>query len=262
MARRSIERSRVIVTGASSGIGRELALQFAARQCRIVINARRQEKLESLALEISERGGEAVVVAGDITMPDVRQQLVARCVEQFGAIDILVNNAGIGAIGEFALAGPERLQRILEVNFVAPAELTRIAIPGLRNGDKPVIVNISSVLAHRAAPLKSEYCASKFALHGWSDALRAELAGSGIDVLLVSPSTTDSEFFDNVIENTTGKYWKLSGAKSPACVAHRTLQAIERGKHEIILSWSGWSLVWLDRLWPRLADKLVARFGT
>ena len=261
MARRTIEGTRVIVTGASSGIGRELALKFASHQCKVVINARREEKLKSLASQMSDVGGQPEIVVGDITSELVRASLVNTCVERFGAIDILVNNAGIGAIGEFSQAGPERLQRILDVNFIAPAELTRRAIPQLQRGTRPMIVNISSVLAHRAAPMKSEYCASKFALHGWSDALRAELSSQGIDVLLVSPSTTDSEFFDNVIENTSGKYWKMSNAKSPAYVARRTLKAIERGNHEIILSWSGWSLVWLDRLFPRLANNLVARCG-
>ncbi len=261
MARRTIERARVIVTGASSGIGRELALQFARRHCKVVINARRAEKLGAVAGEMSRLGGQPEMVIGDITSEQVRASLVSTCVERFGAIDILVNNAGIGAIGEFSLAGPERLQRILDVNFVAPAELTRIAIPHLLEGTRPIIVNISSVLAHRATPMKSEYCASKFALHGWSDALRAELSGQGIDVLLVSPSTTASEFFNNVIENSTGKYWKMSNARSPAYVARRALQAIQRGNHEIILSWSGWSLVWFDRLFPRLANQLVAKYG-
>jgi short-subunit dehydrogenase len=112
----------------------------------------------------------------------------------------LVNNAGIGAIGPFAEASPERLRKIMEVNFFAPAELIRSALPLLEAGKRPLIVNVSSVLGHRGIPKKSEYCASKFALHGFSDALRCELAPRGIDVLLVSPSTTATEFFDNVIE--------------------------------------------------------------
>ena len=98
-------------------------------------------------------------------------------------------------------AGEERLRRVMEVNFFAPVELIRSAIPLLREGKRPLIVNISSVFGHRAVPRKSEYCASKFALHGFSDALRAELAREGIDVLLVSPSTTQSEFFDMVLEH-------------------------------------------------------------
>lgn len=261
MSRRSLDGKRVIITGASGGIGREIARELATRQCRLVLNARREERLLEVAQEVTQRGGEAVTVIGDISDSATQQQLITSAQTEFQGLDALINNAGIGAIGRFADASADRLSRIMRVNFFAPAELTRQAIPLLKQGDAPVITNISSVLAHRAAPMKSEYCASKFALHGWSDSLRAELTDDGIDVVLVSPSTTDSEFFDNVIENSTGKYWKLSNAKSPSYVARRTIRAMERGNHEVILSWSGWSLVWLDRLFPALADRLVARFG-
>ncbi len=262
MARRKIAGQRVIVTGASSGIGRQLALQLAARRCRVVVNARRREHLEQLADQMNQAGtGQVAIVDGDITNPETRNRLVGECSHRLGGIDILINNAGIGAVGPFATASEDRLRRVMEVNFFAAAELTRLAIPGLQHGVKPIITNISSVLGHRAVPLKSEYCASKFALHGWSDALRAELASLNIDVLLVSPSTTDSEFFDNVIENTTGKNWKLSGARPPAYIAARTIRAMQRGNHEIIPSWSGWGLVWLDRLAPAVANRLVSRFG-
>jgi len=261
MARRSIDSARVIITGASSGIGRSLALQMAAQKCRVVINARRREKLEQLADEINQLGGQVVIQVGDVTDPTVRQALVNAAEQQFGGLDILVNNAGIGALGRFDEATEDRLRRVMEVNFFAPAELTRVAIPLLDQSSKPVVVNISSVLGHRGVPMKSEYCASKFALHGLSDSIRAELTDNKIDVLLISPSTTASEFFDNVIDNSTSKNWKLSSAKSPDYVARRTIRGIERGNHEIILSWSGWGLVWLDKLMPTLANRLVSKFG-
>ncbi len=123
-----------------------------------------------------------------------------------------------------------------------------------------MVVNVSSVLGHRAVPGKSEYCASKFALHGFSDALRAELVFSQVDVLIVSPSTTESEFFDNVLERTDAEQRNRRGM-SAQTVARKTVRAIERGRHEIILSSTGKILVWLDRLFPALADRLVARFG-
>ncbi len=261
MARRRVDNQRVAITGASSGIGRELARGLARRQCKLVINARRSQRLDELAAEIQNLGGVAKIVAGDIASAHTRVQIIEASQSSFGGLDVLINNAGIGAIGRFADASEPRLRQVMEVNFFAPAELTRLAIPVMRQGQWPIIVNISSVLGHRAVPLKSEYCASKFALHGWSDALRAELVDSGIDVLLVSPSTTDSEFFDSVIENKTDKDWKLSSAKSPEYVARRTIRAIERGHHEIILTWSGWGLVWLDRLAPGLANRIVSRFG-
>ncbi len=261
MTKRSVNGKRFIVTGASSGIGNALALQLAERKCSLVINARRAERLRGLQAEIEQRGGHAFVVAGDVSDPTVRQNLADTAQREMGGLDVLVNNAGIGALGNFASASEERLRQVMEVNFFAPAELTRICIPLLEKGVQPIIVNISSVLAHRAVPLKSEYCASKFAIHGLSDAIRAELDTQGIDVLLISPSTTASEFFENVIDKTDAKYKKMSNAQSPEYVAQRTIRAIERGNHEILLSWSGWAFVWLDRLCPSLADRMVARFG-
>jgi len=109
--------------------------------------------------------------------------------------------------------------------------------------------------------LKSEYCASKFALHGFSDAIRAELTKNEIDLLLVSPSTTDSEFFDQAIEDNTNKNWKTGKAMPPETVAAKTIRAIKKGKHEIILTFGGRFIVWLDRLIPGIANHIMARFG-
>ena len=155
----------------------------------------------------------------------------------------------------------------MEVNFFAPVELIRLALPQLAQAADPVIVNIGSVLGHRAVPGKSEYCASKFALHGFSDALRAELAADGIDVLLVSPSTTRSEFFDRLIDSPSdAQPEKHAGQHArrgmPARrVAGKTIRALQMRKQEVILSVGGNLLVWADRLLPTLTNRLVARFG-
>jgi len=261
MSHRSIDNSRVIVTGASSGIGREIALELARHGARLVLTARREDRLIELQQQLTGYGHAACIVAGDITEPAVRQAVIDAAGEHYGGLDILVNNAGVGAIGPFANADESRLRRVMEVNFFAPLELTRIALPLLENGHSPIIVNISSVLGHRSVPKKSEYSASKFALHGFSDALRAELASSGIDVLIVSPSTTSSEFFDNVLETKGHLPWRSLGAMQPAAVAKRTVRAIRKGRHEIILTPGGKLLVWFDRLCPPLVNRLVARFG-
>jgi short-subunit dehydrogenase len=261
MAKRTLENKRAIITGASSGIGRELALQLVAAGAAVCISARREERLLKLQTQIQNLGGCCQVVAGDIADSHTRERLLATVLDRFGGLDLLINNAGIGAMGRFEEASPERLRRIFEVNFFAVAELTRIAIPALRQGVDPMIVNLSSVLGHRGAPLKSEYCASKFALHGFSDSLRAELADDRIDVLLVSPSTTESEFFESAIEDKTGKNWLRRGAMTPQWVANKTVRAIRKGRHEIILTFGGRLLVWLDRMLPTLANRILARFG-
>ena len=258
MARRSIADKRVLLTGASSGIGRALAKELVANGASVLAVARRAERLSGLAAELgSERFAS---LTGDVTDPQCRQAAIVRCQAHFGGLDVLVNNAGIGAIRPFATGNEDEGRRIFEVNYFAAVELVRLALPLLRAGESPLIVNVSSVLGHRAVPGKSEYCASKFALHGFSDALRAELAGEGIDVLLVSPSTTASEFFEQATGDAQTREGKAL-AMRPETVARKIVRAMAAGRHEIILSASGKLLVWIDRLCPPLANWLVRRYG-
>lgn len=263
--KRKIADHCVLVTGASSGIGRELARQLAASSARVLVTARRQAELESLVQEVQLASGRRPTdigfVAGDLTDADFRVQLLRQVQDRWGRLDALINNAGVGAMGRFQDSSPDTLRQVMEINFFAPVELVRLALPLLQRGQQPIIVNISSVLGHRAVPLKSEYCASKFALHGWSDALRAELAPLGIDLTLVSPSTTDSDFFVHAVQDSTGKNWKASGAASVKQVAAATLRAMQRGSHEVILTLGGKSLVMLDRIAPTLADHAVQRWA-
>jgi short-subunit dehydrogenase len=261
MSRRRIEGIRGIVTGASSGIGREMALELARQGARLVVTARRADRLSQLADEIRSLDREVHAVPGDITDAQLRGDVLATARRALGGLDLLVNNAGVGAIGAFAEAGESRLRRVMEVNFFAPAELMRAALPLLRDGNRPMIVNVSSVLGHRAVPKKSEYCASKFALHGLSDAVRAELVRCGIDVLLVSPSTTKTEFFDSVLEKKAHLPWLAWGGMRADAVARKAVRAIRRGRQEIILTPGGKLLVWADRLCPPVVNRLVARFG-
>lgn len=261
MAKRHLANRRAILTGASSGIGWHLAKVLGKRSVKLVVTARRRERLEQLQREIVAEGGHCEMVVGDITSPETRQQLLNSAREKLGGLDILINNAGIGAMGRFDEASPERLRQVFEVNFFSAVELTRSAIPMLREGTTPLIVNISSILGHRAVPLKSEYSASKFAMHGFSDALRAELAGEGIHVQLISPSTIDSDFFDSAIEDNTGKSWKKAGAMPPQRVASIIARVMRTNRHEATLSFGGKSLIWLDRLLPSLADRIIAKFG-
>lgn len=261
MARREITKKRVILTGASSGIGWHLANQLADEGAEVVACARREDRLKRLADEIKSRGGSCTTVVGDITQKRTRQRLLETCLDNLGGLDILINNAGVGAMGRFDEADENRMREIFEVNFFAIADMIRESLPALKQGQSPIIVNISSVLGHRAAPLKSEYCASKFALHGFSDSIRAELSRDGVDLLLISPSTTDSEFFESALEDNTKKNWKRRGSMPPEVVASKTIRAIKKGKHEIILTFGGRLIVWLDRLIPGLANRIMARFG-
>ena len=251
----------LLATTLAGGAAGGLLGRLAKRKVDLLLTARREDRLSVLAHELRAGGARVHFVTGDITDSSLRARLLADVQREFGGLDILINNAGVGAIGQFADARPDRLRRLMEVNFFAAVELIRDALPMLRDGHRPIIVNISSVLGHRAVPKKSEYCASKFALHGFSDALRAELISDGIDVLLVSPSTTKSEFFDSVLEHRDHLPWLKLGGMEADDVARKTVRAIASGRQEIILTLGGKLLVWCDRLCPPLVNRLVARFG-
>ena len=259
MARRTLAASRVAITGASSGIGRALAEALAAERARLVLNARREEKLRELADRLAAAGCQVELVLGDVTDPAVRQSIIDRAHSAFGGLDVLVNNAGIGALGRFDEADSERLRQIMEVNFFALVELTRLALPLLKAGRQPLVVNVASILGQRGIPLSSEYCASKFAVRGFSESIRAELTKNGVDVLVVSPGTTETEFFSSVIERRGPVPWAERRGQSPEAVARRTVRAMRHGRHEIIPNLQGRILCWLNRAAPRLVDAIMAR---
>jgi short-subunit dehydrogenase len=264
MARRDLRGLRVAVTGASGGIGEALAVELAGRGARVLVTARREDRLAQLVTRLKSMGAEAASVVGDVTEDAVRRAIVERAQSQFGGLDVLVNNAGVGAFGRFDEVEPERLRRVMEVDFFAAVELTRLALPLLREGRTPAIVNIGSILGHRAIPLAAEYCAAKFAVRGFSESLRAELARDGIDVLVVSPGTTDTPFFENVIEMRSKLPWRKEGVRqgaTPQSVARAAIDALERGKSEIIPSVSGKLLVLANRIAPRLVDRWMRRYS-
>jgi short-subunit dehydrogenase len=259
MARRSIADVRAIVTGASSGIGRAVVSELVRGGASVVALARRQERLQELA-EALAAPDQFAWIAGDVTRHEDRLVALELCRQRFGGLNTLVNNAGVGGQGPFAEADEARLRTIMEVNFFAAAQFIREALPQLRSANSPLVVNVGSVLGHTAVPGKSEYCASKFALHGLNDALRIELGREGIDVLLVSPSTTSSEFFDVAIGGTPGGT-TMTGAMTPGAVARRIVAAMRSGRREIVLSATGKLLVWLDRLCPPLVSWALRRWG-
>src|SRR4029077_9237913 len=145
----------------------------------------------------------------------------------FGGLDVLINNAGIGATGHFAEVAPERLRTIMEVNFFGLTETTRALLPLLRQGQRPAIVNISSIAGKRGIPARSEYSASKFAVQGFSEALRAELVKDGIDVLVVCPGLTQTNFSQNMLEQKARMPMDHMRGMTAAQVAKITLRAIE-----------------------------------
>jgi short-subunit dehydrogenase len=252
---------RIILTGGSSGIGRALALQLAQHQCRLVLAARNAQHLASLEEEIRTHGGEALAMPTDVADPAERSRLIESAVGALGGLDVLVNNAGAGAMGFFAAAGEDRLRRLFETNFFAATELTRLALPHLRCGRNPMIVNVGSVIGRRGVPGCSEYCATKFALSGWSESLRAELADEGVHVLLASPGYIESSFKQNLLENQVSFAWQNQRGMSSDRCAKIMVTAIRRRKNEVVITNQGKLLLWLNRFVPRLVDALLVRYA-
>jgi short-subunit dehydrogenase len=260
MAKHDLTGRRVLITGASSGIGRALAIELAKHGADLVLLARRADRLAELAAEVTKLGRRAVCVAGDVTDATTRRNALELAAHELGGLDILVNNAGIAAHGRFADADPGRLRPIFEVNFFAPVEFIRATIPLLRVGHEPLIVNIGSILGDRGAPHKSEYSASKFALHGFTESIRPELARLGIDVMLVAPGPTQSEHFDTLLEDQ-GLPWPEPQRQPADKVARRIVEEMEHGRDEIVVGFRSRLWLLLNRVFPRFVDRILNRYG-
>ncbi len=250
---------RVVLTGASRGIGRALALQLARTKAQVLLNARGAEALEQVARQVEAAGSRALVVAGDLTRHATREAIYRRVEQHWGALDVLINNAGVGAMGPFLEASPERLRQVMELNLFAAAEMIRLGVPRLALGRDPAVVNIGSILSYVPLPMMPEYTASKFALRGLSEALRPELAERGIHLLLVHPATTDTEFFDSVLEQSRDTPWRSRRPVSPEAVARRTLRALKKRKQELFPDASSWSLYRVARWLPGAVRWMLCR---
>jgi short-subunit dehydrogenase len=254
MPRRKLDGLRVLVTGASQGIGRALCVVAAKKGCRVLAAARSQPLLDELAAEARAAGRTIATVVADVTKPDDRQAMVAAAQQHFGGLDVLVNNAGIGATGHFMDSDPATLRTIFETNFFGLTETTRVFLPVLKQGTTPAIVNISSVVGRRALPARALYSSSKFAVAGFSEAIRAELAKDGIQVIVVNPGLTQTNFSKNMLEQKAKIQMDHLRGMTSEEVAEATLTAIAKGKTEVTLTLQGKLLVLVNRFFPWFVD--------
>ncbi len=254
MPRRNLAGLRVLVTGASQGIGRALCVVAARKGCKVVAAARSRPLLDELAAEVRAAGGTVETVVADVTVPADREAMAAAARSAFGGLDVLINNAGIGATGHFMDSEPQVLRSIFETNFFGLIETTRACLPLLKAGTTPAIVNISSVVGRRALPARSLYSASKFAVAGFSEAIRAELAKDGIQVVVVSPGLTQTNFSKNMLEQKARMQMDHMRGMTSEEVAEATLKAIASGKTEVTLTLKGKLLVMVNRFAPWVVD--------
>ncbi|MEO0354656.1 MAG: SDR family oxidoreductase, partial [Cyanobacteria bacterium P01_A01_bin.3] len=186
----------VLVTGASSGIGKALALDVASRGANVVVAARREQKLQAVVDDIVEKGGEAIAIPTDMADTQQVEALAQKALDSCGRVDVLVNNAGYGQMGPIESIGDDAVRQQFDVNVFGLLALTRALVPQMREVGAGRIVNLSSVAGKVAMPFTGIYNASKFAVEAISDALRVELAPFNIRVIVVEPGPVNTEFFE------------------------------------------------------------------
>lgn len=254
---------RIILTGASEGIGRALALALARARTRVVLAARDASRLESLARECRAAGGEAHAVPTDVANSHDCEWLVGESMRLLGGIDTLVNNAGITMWSRFdALKDLEVFERLLEVNYLAPVRLTSLALPHLK-ASKGLMVAVSSLAGLTGVPERTAYSGSKHALIGFCDSLRIELAGSGVDVTVVAPDFVVTETHKRAMGPDGQPLGESPMVQSKIMTADqcaaRIVKAIDKRERLVIMSARGRLGRWLKLLAPGVIDRIAAK---
>ncbi len=244
----------VVVTGASSGIGAAAARAFGARGDRVVLVARRADRLREVAAALPD----ALVVPADLTDLDAPARVVEAAAARYGRIDVLVNNAGVGRYNWVDLLDPREVRDEVATNLIAPILVTRAAVPVMRRPGG-VVINVSSVAGLLAVPTTSVYNATKFGLRGLTEALRRELAPQGIAVCGLYPSTVEGTEFRRDRRPGTGYLMPRRLRLTTAQVARAIVDLADRPRRMVVMPRIFWVAVVLNALAPGLLDRLAAR---
>ena len=247
---------RVVITGASSGIGRATALAFAAKGARVALAARNVAALTAVAQEVEDIGGQALVVPTDVASYEHVRALGTAVDEAFGGVDVWVNNAGVATYGAVVDTDVEEIERVLQVNLLGPVYGTKVALELMRRDGTGVIVTVSSALGRRSVPLQAPYCAAKHGLLGFTEALRLELQGSdpGIHVVDVLPSSINTPLFSHARSKVGLLPRPIAPVYEPRVVAEAIVSA---ARHPVRTVYAGGAARALDvaqRVSPRLVD--------
>ncbi len=250
----------ILITGASSGIGAELARQCARRGSKVILVARSQHLLQNLQEEISGTGGTAFMIPADITRPEDIRRMMQTTLEYGGRLDVLVNNAGFGVWGHFEQLPMELIRKNFELNVFAAVACTQAAIPQFRKQKSGMIVNIESIVALRSMPISSCYCATKHALHAFSESLRVELAAEGIQVISACPGLIHTPFHQKRIQVgiqiETGPKWLYISVEK--CV-RQIVRAMEHGHRQVVITGHAKWMAFVQRISPQFLDWILVK---
>src|SRR5581483_4062290 len=248
-----IRGATVVITGATSRIGYETARAFAAAGANVVVAGRRKERLEELTATIAKSGGQALGVQTDVSEFAQVEALIARAHERFGGLDVIVNNAGVGLAAAFADVTLDEFRRLMDVNFWGVVHGCRAALPLMQEQRRGVIINVASIMGKRGMPFSTAYCASKFAVVGFSEALRTELAASNIAVSVVCPGAVESEIWQAAGNRLGGQMPEFP--KYPASqLAQVIVNDARWPQPEIVLSLDAQAIDFFNTFAPRLMD--------
>lgn len=256
---RPIADQVVVLTGASSGIGRETALQLAQRGAKVVIAARNKEALDTLAAEVDRLGGEALPVPTDVSDYQQVLGLAQRAVDRFGRIDTWVNNASVSTYGTVEQMEVDELRRVIEVNLLGSIHGMKAVLPQLRRQGTGTIINVSSTLGKRAVALQAGYCAAKHGIVAFAEALRLELAHerAGIAVVDVLPSSINTPLFENARSKIGVLPMPIPPIYEPRVVAETIVGAAEKPVRTVFAGFAGRLMDIGQRISPALTDRYL-----
>lgn len=261
---KSLRGKVVVITGASSGFGEDTARLFAREGCRVVLAARRDERLQSIAAEIRTAGGEALAITLDVNERSEIDRMVQTVLDRYGRIDILFNNAGFGGVDWFENLKPERhIENMLRVNLVGTMLVTHSVLPGMLKRREGHIINMSSVAGLIASPLITTYAASKYGVRAFTDALRREVSAFGIKVSGVYPGPATTEF-GKQLERTKARE-RLRGSidlhMTSEYVARRVVAIAKRPRRSLVIPWWFRLITTFDTLFPVAVDWILYFFA-
>ena len=248
----------VLITGASSGIGKQTALEFAKKGANLILVARRKDKLELVAKELEKFHTIILVCQCDVSNKDQVKEMSKTVLEKFGTVDILVNNAGFAIFGPVSDLSIDEIESQMETNYFGMIYCIKNFLPTMLNKKSGHIVNVASVAASFGLPGIASYCASKFAMLGFSEGLKHELKNTGIGITVVSPIMVRTNFFDHSSFEKIPKYSPTS--LSSKTVANAILKASNSPRLEIIVPSVVRSAVWMKNTFPYFINPILGKF--